>query len=532
MTTLEAPRVTGDSGARSRIQSISRPLNGRLLLLSVAGSCLCYLTLVILTQAPSLRLTPAPTLYRLEFIHAIADRLTPDAFLYTPWTSPRAAVHQYALGVVFAGLVVAWLCSLWLVRPGAGHALRLRWILLAVVLFSLPLVLLPGMFSGDMYLYSFYGRMISVYEANPILLAPSEFSGDPLYSQLFWTWIPAAYGPVWLMLSGLLSAVAGDSILMSIVVYKLALLALHVATTVVVWSILRQLRPALATWGAVFYGWNPLVLVETAGSGHNDVMIGLFVALSLLSVLNKRWLFATVFLIAAAMVKLVMLLLLPALLIAWVLSLASVLARAWAVVKGLVVAVASVVLMYAPLWAGGALLDNIRDNPAATQYQNSLWQFVLLKLVEVEDESSTVLARNISSIRNVTFVAVSLVVIYHGLWRRRDLSGTWVALWFAYCLSLAWVWPWYFLVVIPLAAVRGPGRSTALAAALTLGGLLFWMGWPEPALPAAPWLFDYRSLLLFAPAISVMAWPALGRAVVRVIGGRFDSGEEATSAAT
>ncbi len=104
------------------------------------------------------------------------------------------------------------------------------------------------------------------------------------------------------------------------------------------------------------------------------------------------------------------------------------------------------------------------------------------------------------------------------------MSDTWVWLWFAYCVTLGWIWPWYFLLVIPVVAMQGPGRAAALGVGLTIGGMLFWMGWPDPPLPAAPWTYNYRAFTLLAPAVIIAAWPALSRRVERMIGAEASSG--------
>lgn len=111
--------------------------------------------------------------------------------------------------------------------------------------------------------------------------------------------------------------------------------------------------------------------------------------------------------------------------------------------------------------------------------------------------------------RYALLIAVYVVL----LWRGPELLDGVLWAWFAYFLCIGWIWPWYFLPAVPVAAVRGPGRTTAIVAALSLGGLLFWLGWPEPALPAAPYFLNYRSVLLLAPAILVAIWPQtrLGR---------------------
>ncbi|MDP9380814.1 MAG: hypothetical protein M3Q29_11825 [Chloroflexota bacterium] len=480
---------------------------------TVAGSLALYFVLFLLLRGKSFRLTQTATLYRWPSLGRLSDLLTPESLVTSSWTSEQAGVHEYVYLLVAAALVALWVLALWLVRPG-GRTLSLKWILIPIGLFSIPLFVLPGMFSGDIYLYMFYGRIIARYAQNPILVPPDAFTGDPHLRWTYWTWLPSSYGPVWLMLSGALSAIAGQALWANLFTYKAGVLVIHLLATVVVWKLLRYARPELASWGAVFYGWNPLVLFETVGSGHNDVLVGLFTVLALLAVVYNRWLYGVFFLVAAAMVKLMALVLLPVLILAWLRGLPTHEQRLRAGASAAAVAVGGGLLLYAPLWGGTALFTNIRDNPAAREYQNSLWELFILKVTRPGfDPMYAVFSPDLDLFRNLAFVGVYFFLLWR-LWKGQEMMDTMTWVWFAYFLFAAWFWPWYVLQLIPIAAVRGPGRAAAIAGGLTLGGMLFWLGWPEPALPATPYFFNYRSVLMFAPAIVLALWPlrGLGRA--------------------
>ncbi len=507
MATTGWRRGAGTSAARSKARFESGALVGPLLFACAAASALLYCALFLLLRGRSFRLTQTATLVRWPRLRALSDALTPDSLVTATWRTEQAATHEYLYLLLAVALVGLWLAALWLVRPGRRRTVRLRWILLPIVLFGIPLIVLPGMFSGDLYLYMFYGRMIAHYGANPILVAPDQFVGDPHLAWVYWKWLPSAYGPVWLLLSGALSAVAGDALWENIFTYKLAMLVLHVLTTIVVWRVLRDSRPEFAAWGTIFYGWNPMVLHETVGSAHNDVLVALFGVFALLAIVHKRWLFAIFFVMAAAMVKLMALILLPVLILAWLRSLPTARERGRAALLSAVASLLSGVTLYLPLWGGTALFDNIRENPAAKEYQNSLWELLVLEVLEPgRNPMIAIFNSDLDVVRNLAFVGVYLFLLWR-FWRGADIVDSWVWVWFAYFLFVGWMWPWYFVMVVPMAAVCGPGRTSLVAVGLTLGGMLFWLGWPEPALPAAPWFHNYRAVLLFAPAMVLAVWP-------------------------
>ena len=477
-----------------------------MLLVCVAALLGLYVAFFLLVQAPSLRLTPTYALQHWPVLGRLADALTPESLLMTSWTMARATVYAYAYLLVVLALIGVWGAALWLVRPGAG-TLGLPSILGIALLFSVPLMLLPGLLSGDIYLYMFYGRIIAHYGENPILVPPNQFPGDPLLDRVFWGWLPSSYGPVWLLLSGLVSTLAGESLWTNLLTYKGVALLAHLLTVVVVWALLRRTQPGLATWAAVFYGWNPLVLIEGVGNGHNDVLIGLFMALALLAAVHRYWLVAVFILVAATMVKLFVVLMLPVLVVAWLRSLPEVGQRLRAGIAAAGAAALSAIVLYAPLWGGTALLQNVRNNPASREYQNSLWELLVLEVISPDrDPRISVFHSSLDVARYALLVAVYALLLWR-LWRGMGLLDAMIWAWFAYFLCIGWIWPWYFLPAVPVAAAAGPSRTAAVVAALTLGGLLFWLGWPEPALPAAAYFHDYRSVLLLVPAILVAIWP-------------------------
>ncbi|MDQ3856765.1 MAG: hypothetical protein M3281_10285 [Chloroflexota bacterium] len=476
----------------------------------VAGLLGSSFALFLLTRAPAYRLVRTPVLDRWPQLGRLWDLLTPASLLAIGWDTDAAAALEYVYLLLVLVTFLLWLAALWLLSPGK-HVPKLRWILIPALIIGQPLLLLPALFSGDLYLYIFYGRIISAYGENPFLMAPNQFASDPFYSLVIWHWLPSAYGPVWLLVSGALSAIAGDSLLANVLVLKSALLGVHVLTVVLIWRLLRVTRPELAPWGAVFYGWNPLVLIETAGNGHNEALLCLFIVLCMLSVVRRRWAIATVFLVTAAMVKPIALLLFPALMLAWARSLTGAQSRARALGTALVTAVITGLILYAPLWAGLGLLSNILANPAVQTYENSLWKLLASEVVTSGDKVSMGAFRSDLDIVRNCLLAASLLWLLWRLWRGACLLDTWIWSWAAFCLCAAWIWPWYFLPAIAIGAVRGPSRVSAVAAGLALGGMLFWLGWPEPTLPSAPYFHDYRSVLLFSPALLTAAWAVLPR---------------------
>ena len=127
----------------------------------------------------------------------------------------------------------------------------------------------------DIYVYVAYARVFTVFGDNPMAIYAQTYYYDPVIGKLSgeWGYHPSAYGPVWHLISAPISWASGDDIPRAVAGYKLlAIVGLLLGG----WLIARALavnRPHDAATGALLYLWNPLVLWEVAGNGHNDAVM-------------------------------------------------------------------------------------------------------------------------------------------------------------------------------------------------------------------------------------------------------------------
>jgi hypothetical protein len=179
----------------------------------------------------------------------------------------------------------------------------------------------------------------------------------------------------------------------------------------------------------------------------------------------------------------------------------------------------TVLAVSAPLWSGVALLRNAMDNPAARMYTNSVWELLSqagsrwfgVYTVDVQHPYLDVL-------RGICFVAGLAWVLTRPA-TRRDVPQVAIRLWLVFCLTACWIWPWYLVPVLALAPLAGAAYLPT-ATALTVGGLLFWVGWPERPVEPLGVLYDLRSLLLFGPLIAIWTWAPARALVLAALGFR------------
>lgn len=174
------------------------------------------------------------------------------------------------LGAMSAALALYLLGTLALARRAPALAAVAA---LAVVIQLAPLAG-PVLLSTDVYTYWDYARIRAVHDANPYVVPPSAFPGDPAYPVMGADWrdTTTVYGPGFTLASEGLARVSGDSPSTTAWIYR-GIAAAAMLAIVGLAAFLGR-RRALA---AAFVGWNPLLAIHFAGGGHNDALMMAFV---------------------------------------------------------------------------------------------------------------------------------------------------------------------------------------------------------------------------------------------------------------
>ena len=125
--------------------------------------------------------------------------------------------------------------------------------------------------STDVFSYGAYGRMGTLYGANPYLHGPYAISLDPLYPFIGAKWVntPSVYGPLFTALSYVLAPL---SIAASVLAYKAIAALASLAMVALVWNAARW-RGVDPVKAAALVGLNPLLVIYGAGGGHNDLIM-------------------------------------------------------------------------------------------------------------------------------------------------------------------------------------------------------------------------------------------------------------------
>ena len=178
-------------------------------------------------------------------------------------------------------LVLCWFLIGRLAVPGRPRRLSRRQLNATLAMWAVPLMVVPPVFSRDVYSYLAVGQMM-VQGDNPYASGPYDTLGDadPFAHQVDARWQHTAspYGPAFLLIARGVVTVVGDHVVLGVLVQRLVEV---LGVALIVWALPRLARrlgldPVSALWlGAL----NPLVLFHLIAGGHNEaLMIGAMLA--------------------------------------------------------------------------------------------------------------------------------------------------------------------------------------------------------------------------------------------------------------
>lgn len=158
-------------------------------------------------------------------------------------------------------------------------------------------------FSYDLFNYIFYTKIILHYHQNPYLVTALDFPKDPMLSFMHWTHNTYPYGPFWLVMTLPLGFIGMNYFLPTFFIFKIFTAFSFVGTVYFLGKILKKIKPEYQITGMILYALNPLVLIESLVSAHNDVAMIFLAVLGIYLLLNKKWLFGIMMIILSSLTK-------------------------------------------------------------------------------------------------------------------------------------------------------------------------------------------------------------------------------------
>jgi hypothetical protein len=187
-------------------------------------------------------------------------------------------VSTLIFSILIAGLFLLYGVVLYLIAK--GQLTKKQILLLILCVTGIGIFAYPA-FSYDIFNYLFTAKTVLVYKLNPYVVKPLALSGiDPWLSFLRWTHLVSAYTPLWILFS-LFPFMAGFGLFLpSLFLTKAMLAAFFLITVWSIYTIAYSLHPKNALFSCAVFALNPLVIIESVISPHNDIMMMAFACLA------------------------------------------------------------------------------------------------------------------------------------------------------------------------------------------------------------------------------------------------------------
>ncbi len=189
-------------------------------------------------------------------------------------------INFLALVAMYGGLVLFMRVWYGLIRTFSQvKGVPVRKLVLVLVLWVVPLLLAPPLFSRDIYSYAAQGEMMS-HHISPYHYGPGVLGAAPSVALVDHLWLntPVPYGPLFMETDGLLTSASGHNELVDLVLLRLLALVGVGLMAVAIPSLARSVGrdPSYAFTVAVL---NPVTILHLVGGAHNDaLMLGLLMA--------------------------------------------------------------------------------------------------------------------------------------------------------------------------------------------------------------------------------------------------------------
>jgi hypothetical protein len=254
-------------------------------------------------------------------------------------------------------------------------------------------------------------------------------------------------------------------------------LVMHLLSSWLIWTIIGHLQrrsgyisPRKRLLATLAFAWNPLLLFEACVNAHNDSSLLVFVLLAILMLVRRRRIMPVDYVLAAFMfalatcLKLNVVLLMPALLLyMWIQR-----PRQMRVLLAVLLTyVGTIVLLYAPFWNNGAVLEILSVNPGTIRAVNTPADFLSHLYngfsaafgasvpLSIGSPSEHIMHSMFTYLFAITCAVLCLkTLLTPDMINRLPRLIQWMALiWLLYCVLTPWFWPWYMCVFFGLYAL-------------------------------------------------------------------------------
>lgn len=198
--------------------------------------------------------------------------------------------------------------------PSGSSALR-KWIVGFGMLCGLILIGLYPITALDVVLYVVRARLWTLYDGSPMMALPMNFPQDAFITLAGeYARQPSPYGPLWELVAQIPMQLGITSIAGGVIAMKVISLFSYLGTGILIgWHAHQDSSKynVSSLTALTFFALNPLVLMQTIGNGHNDMLMLFLMTVGLVLWQREQWTWATLALTLAVLIKVTGFILLP-----------------------------------------------------------------------------------------------------------------------------------------------------------------------------------------------------------------------------
>ena len=366
-----------------------------------------------------------------------------------------------------------YLAAFLLTRAGLPRFWGVAVVIAPALAFQATLFLLPGLFTTDLFSYVVYGQIAGPYGLNPYMYLPAYFPQNRVFHWIhpIWHYAPSVYGPAWLDISEIVGRLlAGQTDVDKVMGYKLLVNVAHLASVGLLALAVRRVRSDAVLPAVMLYAWNPLILFEFAGNGHNDAVMvaGMLLAVALFAA--RLQLVGLIALTVSMLIKMSSVLLMPYYVVGWARARGTLSGFAAVVLLAGATMIGVVVTLYARWWVGIETVGPILTWSQGPMYLNFVPDLVAQRIAfeyllgPAQPDPAAALEEARGWVKVVTRTVFAGYCAWELLSVRdsRGLAAAGARVMVAFLLLFnTWVLPWYYTWPLALAAVAGWQTRTA-----------------------------------------------------------------------
>lgn len=219
-------------------------------------------------------------------------------FQYIGWFNRPLSTYLYI------GIIV-WLFVLFSLTINEIRKKKFGGKKLWITIFSVVVILIPSYnaFSYDLFNYIFDARIITHYGLNPYEYKPLDFSSDPMLSFMRSTHRVYPYGPSFLAVTAPLTLAANEVFALSLVLFKTLSALSFLGIAFLIGKIASKIKLENPNLAVAFFALNPLVIIESLVSAHNEVVMMFFALLGFYLMFENKKVFSVISLLFSIGIK-------------------------------------------------------------------------------------------------------------------------------------------------------------------------------------------------------------------------------------